>query len=116
MTFAGGHSYNQVGISGELLTDWGNIRSNGYIPVGTTGESTGKYVSRNILCVQGINAALGGADFELGAYLLWAVRLGRGNQRRRLHLRKYPIPTRYGCRSRPMVRWCVYLDMTRQLI
>ena len=69
MTFAGGYSYNQVGISGELLTDWGNIRSNGYIPVGTTGQSTGKYVSRNILCMQGINAALGGADFELGAYL-----------------------------------------------
>lgn len=69
MTFAGGYSYNQVGVSGELLTDWGNIRSNGYIPVGSTGQSTGKYVSRNILCMQGINAALGGADFELGAYL-----------------------------------------------
>ena len=69
MTFAGGYSYNQVGISGELLTDWGNIRSNGYIPVGNTGESTGHFVSRNILCMQGINAALGGADFELGAYL-----------------------------------------------
>ena len=69
MTFAGGYAYNQVGVSGELLTDWGNIRSNGYIPVGTTGQSTGKYVSRNILCMQGINAALGGADFELGAYL-----------------------------------------------
>jgi hypothetical protein len=69
MTFSGGYSYNQVGVSGELLTDWGNIRSNGYIPVGKTGQSTGKYVSTNILCVQGINAALGGADLELGAYL-----------------------------------------------
>ena len=69
ITFAGGYSYNQVGVSGELLTDWGNIRSNGYIPVGSTGESTGKYVSTNLLCMQGINAALGGADFELGAYL-----------------------------------------------
>ncbi|MFM8702385.1 MAG: hypothetical protein ACKOHG_00650, partial [Planctomycetia bacterium] len=27
-----GHSYNQVGISGEWLTDFGNLRSNGYIP------------------------------------------------------------------------------------
>ena len=69
LIFSGGRSYNQVGVSGELLTDWGNIRSNGYIPVGSTGESTGKYVSRRILCMQGINAALGGADFELGAYL-----------------------------------------------
>ncbi len=69
MNFAGGSSYNQVGVSGELLTDWGNIRSNGYVPVGSTGESTGKFVSRNVLCMQGINAALGGADFELGAYL-----------------------------------------------
>ncbi|MEO1990489.1 MAG: hypothetical protein ABGW78_01035, partial [Pirellulales bacterium] len=69
MTFAGGYSYNQIGVSGELLTDWGNMRSNGYIPVGTTGESTGKFVSRNILCMQGINAALGGADLEVGAYL-----------------------------------------------
>ena len=69
MTFSGGYSYNQVGVSGELLADWGNIRSNGYIPVGKTGQSTGKYVSTNILCVQGINAALGGADLECGAYL-----------------------------------------------
>ena len=69
INFAGGYSYNQVGVSGELLTDWGNLRSNGYIPVGSTGESTGKFVSRNVLCMQGINAALGGADLELGAYL-----------------------------------------------
>ena len=41
MTFAGGYSYNQVGVSGELLTDWGNIRSNGYIPVGSTGQVQG---------------------------------------------------------------------------
>ena len=33
-----GHVYQQVGISGEYLTDWGNIRSNGYIPVGQTGN------------------------------------------------------------------------------
>lgn len=67
--FPGGYSYNQVGVSGELLTDWGNLRSNGYIPVGSTGESTGRFASTNILCVQGINAALGGADLEVGAYL-----------------------------------------------
>lgn len=65
----GGFSYNQVGVSGELLTDWGNLRSNGYIPLGSTGQSTGRFVSTNILCQQGINAALGGADLEVGAYL-----------------------------------------------
>ena len=67
--FPGGFSYNQVGISGEFLTDWGNLRSNGYIPLGSTGQSTGRFASTNILCMQGINAALGGADLELGAYL-----------------------------------------------
>ena len=67
--FPGGFSYNQVGISGEYLTDWGNIRSNGYIPVGSTGQGTGRFVSTNILCMQGINAALGGADLEVGAYV-----------------------------------------------
>ncbi|NBV87519.1 MAG: hypothetical protein EBS01_14910, partial [Verrucomicrobia bacterium] len=34
-----GHAYNQVGVSGEWLTDFGNLRSNGYIPVGTTAVS-----------------------------------------------------------------------------
>ena len=29
-----GHVFQQVGISGEFLTDWGNFRTNGYIPVG----------------------------------------------------------------------------------
>ena len=67
--FPGGFSYNQVGVSGELLTDWGNLRSNGYIPLGSTGQSTGRFVSTNLLCMQGINAALGGADLEVGAYL-----------------------------------------------
>ena len=67
--FPGGFSYNQVGVSGEFLTDWGNLRSNGYIPVGSTGQSTGQFASDRILCMQGINAALGGADLEVGAYI-----------------------------------------------
>lgn len=36
-----GHTYNQVGVSGEWLTDYGNLRSNGYIPVGTTANIRG---------------------------------------------------------------------------
>ncbi|MFM8736062.1 MAG: hypothetical protein ACKOC8_12835 [Pirellulales bacterium] len=67
--FAGGQTYNQVGISGEWLTDFGNLRSNGYIPVGATGETMGPFVGNSLLCVPGINAGLGGADLEVGAYI-----------------------------------------------
>ncbi|MFM7108408.1 MAG: hypothetical protein ACKOZU_07400 [Planctomycetaceae bacterium] len=67
--FAGGQTYNQVGVSGEWLTDWGNLRSNGYIPVGTTGSLLGPFVGNSILCVNGVNAALGGADLEAGVYI-----------------------------------------------
>lgn len=71
-----GHVYQQVGISGEYLTDWGNIRSNGYIPVGQTGNQLsthgttgGTFYQHYILGQNGLSAALGGADFELGAYV-----------------------------------------------
>jgi hypothetical protein len=67
--FAGGQVYNQVGISGEWLTDYGNIRSNGYIPVGETGEVMGPFVGNSILCQSGINAGLAGTDLEVGAYI-----------------------------------------------
>lgn len=68
-----GHVYNQVGVSGELLTDWGNIRSNGYMPVGTTAYTVGApgtpFYQNQILCQYGLDAALGGADLEVGAYI-----------------------------------------------
>ncbi|MFM7243589.1 MAG: hypothetical protein ACKO40_05345, partial [Planctomycetaceae bacterium] len=68
-----GHSYNQVGVSGEWLTDFGNVRSNGYIPVGTTAYTIGApgspFYGKNILCQYGLDAALGGADLEVGAYI-----------------------------------------------
>ena len=67
--FAGGQSYNQVGVSGEWLTDLGNLRSNGYIPVGTTAQTMGPFVGNSLLCTPGINAALAGADLEVGAYV-----------------------------------------------
>jgi len=67
--FPGGQVYNQVGVSGEWLTDWGNIRSNGYIPVGSTAQLVGPFLQNVILCENGVNAALGGADLELGAYI-----------------------------------------------
>lgn len=72
-----GHVFQQVGVSGELLTDWGNFRTNGYIPVGRTGNQLvntstaggGVFYENYILPQNGLSAALGGADLELGAYL-----------------------------------------------
>jgi len=68
-----GHVYNQVGVSGELLTDWGDIRSNGYMPVGTTAYTIGgpgtPFYQNMLLCQYGLDAALGGADLEVGAYI-----------------------------------------------
>ena len=69
-----GHSYNQVGVSGEWLTDFGNLRSNGYIPVGTTAYTLGApgapFTGNYVLCNQfGLDAALSGADLEVGAYI-----------------------------------------------
>jgi hypothetical protein len=67
--FGGGETYNQVGVSGEWLTDYGNLRSNGYIPVGSTANTMGPFVGNSLLAVNGLNAALGGADLEVGAYI-----------------------------------------------
>ena len=68
-----GHSYNQVGVSGEWLTDFGNLRSNGYMPVGTTAYTIGApgspFTGKNILCQYGLDTALTGADLEVGAYI-----------------------------------------------
>jgi hypothetical protein len=68
-----GQTYNQVGVSGEWLTNYGNLRSNGYIPVGTTAHTVGNpgdpFVGNWLLCQTGIDAALGGADLELGLYV-----------------------------------------------
>jgi hypothetical protein len=67
--FSGGQVYNQVGISGEWLTDFGNLRSNGYIPVGTTAEYVGPFVDNFVLCQNGVNAGLAGTDLEVGVYV-----------------------------------------------
>jgi len=68
-----GHSYNQVGVSGEWLTDFGNIRSNGYMPVGTTAYTAGApgtpFYQNYVMCQYGLDAALSGADLEVGAYI-----------------------------------------------
>ena len=68
-----GHVYNQVGVSGEWLTDFGNLRSNGYIPVGTTAYTAGNpgsvFFQNYVMCNYGLDAALAGADLEVGAYV-----------------------------------------------
>jgi hypothetical protein len=68
-TFAGGQAYNQVGVSAEWLTDFGNLRSNGYMPVGSTAQLVGPFVDYSVLCRNGVNAALTGTDLEVGAYI-----------------------------------------------
>ena len=67
--FSGGQTYQQVGVSAEWLTDYGNLRSNGYIPCGTTAQTMGPFVGNSLLCQNGINAGLAGADLEVGAYI-----------------------------------------------
>ena len=71
-----GHVYQQVGFSGEYVTDRGAIRSNGYMPVGTTAYTVGApgdlFYRNQHLCVYGLDAALGGADLEVG---LWIPKL-----------------------------------------
>ena len=67
--FSGGQTYQQVGVSAEWLTDYGNLRSNGYIPCGSTAQTMGPFVGNSLLCQNGINAGLAGADLEVGAYI-----------------------------------------------
>ena len=68
-----GHVYNQVGVSLEWLTDYGNLRSNGYIPVGSTGYTAGApnypFFQNFVMCQNGLDAALTGTDLEVGAYI-----------------------------------------------
>jgi len=68
-----GHAYNQIGLSGALLTDFGNLRSNGYMPTVTTGFTQGSPGSpfyQNVIMAQyGLDAALTGVDLEVGAYI-----------------------------------------------
>jgi len=68
-----GHIYNQVGVSAEWLTDYGNLRSNGYIPVGTTAYTAGNpgsvFFQNYVMSNYGLDAGLAGADLEVGAYV-----------------------------------------------
>ena len=68
-----GHVYNQIGVSGEVLNDYGSMRSNGYMPVGETAHAVGApgdpFSEKSLYCGYGLDAALGGADLEVGAWI-----------------------------------------------
>jgi hypothetical protein len=68
-----GTVFNQVGVSGEVLTDWGNGRVNGYFPVGLTeftqGTTNSPFFGHELLVVPGFYGALTGFDGEIGAYV-----------------------------------------------
>ncbi len=68
-----GRTFNQVGVSGELLTDLGNARVNGYLPTDPNGTLAGTPQSpffRNFLLSQtGFYGALTGVDGEVGVYV-----------------------------------------------
>jgi hypothetical protein len=68
-----GTAFNQVGVSGELLVDWGSGRVNGYFPVGTTEFTQGTvncpFFGNEFLVVPGFYGALTGFDGEIGAYI-----------------------------------------------
>ncbi|MEX0687289.1 MAG: hypothetical protein WD072_01310, partial [Pirellulales bacterium] len=57
----------------EWLTDYGNLRSNGYIPVGSTGHTAGApgnpFFQNFVMCQNGLDAALAGTDLEVGLYI-----------------------------------------------
>ena len=99
-----GHVYQQVGVSGEFLTDYGNIRSNGYVPVGTTAYTVGapgyQYDGTNILCQYGLDAGLGGADLEVGAWVpalsQWAGMISVGGYALGNTFNKWQLGTRDG--------------------
>jgi len=68
-----GTSFAQVGVSGEVLTDVGSGRVNGYFPVGSTeftqGTRSSPFFGHEFLAVPGFYGALTGFDGELGVYI-----------------------------------------------
>jgi len=68
-----GRSFNQVGVSGELLTDFGNARVNGYLPGDADGTVVGTpqnpFYQNFLLSQTGFYGALSGVDGEVGVYV-----------------------------------------------
>ncbi len=80
-----GQVFNQVGVSGELLTDLGNARVNGYLPTDDNGVVVGTpqnpFYDNFLLTQTGFYGALTGVDGEVGVYVpglsdwagVWAI-------------------------------------------
>jgi len=68
-----GQAFNQVGVSGELLTDLGNARVNGYLPTDPDGRLIGTpqnpFYQNFLLNQTGFYGALTGVDGEVGVYV-----------------------------------------------
>lgn len=68
-----GRAFNQVGVSGELLTDLGNARVNGYLPTDPEGTVVGSpqnpFYDNFLLTQTGFYGALTGVDGEVGVYM-----------------------------------------------
>ncbi|HEY2839523.1 MAG TPA: right-handed parallel beta-helix repeat-containing protein [Pirellulales bacterium] len=59
-----GHSFNQMGVTGEIFNDAFDFRCNGYMPVGKNSFwlSPNEFYQHNILVLNGIDSALTGVD------------------------------------------------------
>ena len=59
-----GHSFNQLGVTGEMFNEFFDFRINGYMPVGTNTFllSPNEFYQHNILVLNGIDSALTGFD------------------------------------------------------
>jgi len=61
-----GHSFHQVGLSGDVQSDWWRARINGYIPVDRRDFVQRGFTGNSILLRDGIDSALDGIDGEFG--------------------------------------------------
>jgi hypothetical protein len=75
--------FNQIGIGGELLFNWWELRANGYYVVGDhrklasdTGPVIGGFAGNQVLInrLQVFDVAMSGADAEIGVRLPWLTR------------------------------------------
>lgn len=59
------NTFHQVSFGVEYLSNWINIRGNGYIPIGDEEQGTGQFVFRNHFLLRELETALYGGDFEV---------------------------------------------------
>lgn len=71
-----GHTFHQLGITGEFLNDFFELRANGYFPIATTdfqlATSGDCFIGNNLLVQNGVDSALTGFDLRAGFRPAWA--------------------------------------------